>query len=68
MKRVEMRLKGVIALTAFVAIATLVLSYVLLPRMGIVGAGIAWLASQGIAALIIAPNLWKDYIFKKKVP
>lgn len=65
MKRVEMRMKSVIALTATIAVTTLALSYVLLPRIGITGAGIAWLASHGTAALIIAPNVWRGYILKK---
>jgi len=56
---------GVITLSVFIAVATLGLSYFLLPRMGIMGTGIAWLASQGIAALIIVYNLRRGYIFKK---
>ena len=40
-------MRSVIAPSAFIAIVTLGLSYVLLPRIGIIGAGIAWLASQG---------------------
>ncbi|HEY42266.1 MAG TPA: oligosaccharide flippase family protein [Dehalococcoidia bacterium] len=45
--RVEKKLKTLICLSIFAAVVTLVLSYVLLPRMGINGAGIAWLASNG---------------------
>ena len=52
-KRVEMKMKSVICLSAFIAIITLALSWFLLPRMGIVGAGVAWLSSQGAAALVI---------------
>ena len=52
-KRVEMKMKSVICLSAFIAIITLALSWVLLPQMGIVGAGVAWLSSQGVAALVI---------------
>jgi len=59
MKRVEMRMKSVITLTAFIAVATLGLSYVLFPRVGIIGAGIAWLASQIVVALIIGRKLWR---------
>jgi O-antigen/teichoic acid export membrane protein len=56
-KRVEMRMKGVIGLTIFIAIATLGMSYFLLPQMGILGAGVAWLSSQGVGALIVMYNL-----------
>lgn len=52
-KRVEMKMKSVIVFTAFIAIGTLALSRVLLPQMGIVGAGVAWLSSQGAVALVI---------------
>jgi O-antigen/teichoic acid export membrane protein len=50
-KRVQMQMKGVITLSAFIAVATLVLSWILLPRLGIMGAGWAWLASQGLVAI-----------------
>lgn len=55
-KRIEKRLKGVLLLTAFVAIVTLGLSWVLLPQMGLPGAGVAWLIAQGIAAVVIIVN------------
>lgn len=52
-RRVEKRLKGVVGLPAFVMVATLALSYVLLPRVGLPGAGIAWLTAHGVAAVAI---------------
>jgi O-antigen/teichoic acid export membrane protein len=57
-KRIEMRMKSVMALTAFIAVTTLASSYVLLPQIGIVGVGIAWLLSQAIVALIVGWSLW----------
>ena len=60
-KRVQMRMKSVIGLTAFMAVATLVLSGILLPRMGILGAGIAWLSAQSAVALVII-MLWLPHI------
>lgn len=56
-KRVEMKMKSVVGLTAFIAIATLALSWVLLPRVGIIGVGIAWLSSQCAVASVITV-LW----------
>jgi len=53
-KRVEERLKIIVGLGAFTGVVTLLLSYLLLPHMGINGIGIAWLISQGIIALWIA--------------
>jgi O-antigen/teichoic acid export membrane protein len=55
-KRVEKKLKVIVSLTAFVAVVTLGLTYLLLPYMGINGAGIAWLVSQAIIALVITAS------------
>jgi O-antigen/teichoic acid export membrane protein len=49
----------VIELSLFIAIVTLGLSFILLPKIGIIGAGVDWLASQGIAALIIGWRLFR---------
>ncbi|MGB2852963.1 MAG: MATE family efflux transporter, partial [Dehalococcoidia bacterium] len=65
-KRVEMKMKSVIVLTAFIAIATLALSSVLLPRMGILGVGVAWLSSQGTVALAIIV-IWASRI-RRQLP
>ncbi len=60
-KRVQKKLKLIVGLTAFIAVVTLGLVYLLLPLMGINGAGIAWLASQGIVALIIVASLFRRW-------
>lgn len=65
-KRVEMKMKGVVGLSVFVAIATIALSYVLLPRMGIIGAGIAWLAGQGVVCIFTAQSLFRTALSKVK--
>ncbi len=52
-KMVEKKLRVIVALTAFVAVITLGLSFLLLPRIGINGPGIAWLISQGVIASVI---------------
>jgi O-antigen/teichoic acid export membrane protein len=51
-KRLQKHLKPVIILASFMAFIVLLLSYLLLPRLGINGVGIAWLAGQSIIALI----------------
>jgi O-antigen/teichoic acid export membrane protein len=63
-RRVEKKMRSVIWLSAFITVATLVSSYFLLPVMGIKGAGIGWLASQGAAAVFTLPYLWRR-LFKK---
>ena len=52
-KRVQKDLKVLTSLTAFVAVVTLVLAFMLIPRMGIEGVGIAWLVGQTAAALVV---------------
>ena len=56
-KRVQKRMRGVIGLSAFIAVVTMVLSYLLLPRVGIIGAGIGWLIPQAILAVAVTPSL-----------
>jgi O-antigen/teichoic acid export membrane protein len=58
-KRVKMQMRSVIGLSLLTVVLTLVLSYVLLARTGIIGVGIAWLAGQGIVALITGRMLWR---------
>lgn len=57
--RVKKRLKDIILVAATIAFGTLVLSYVLLPRLGILAAGVGWLASQSIVALVLTPRIRK---------
>jgi O-antigen/teichoic acid export membrane protein len=52
-KRVEKNLRVIVVLPLFSAIFILTLSYVLLPRMGNIGIGIAWLTGQTIIASVI---------------
>jgi O-antigen/teichoic acid export membrane protein len=52
-KRVERKLKPVIILVALNGALTIGLSYALMPRLGINGIGIAWLASQSFVTVVI---------------
>lgn len=56
-KRVEKEMKSVIWLNAFIAVATLGIACFLLPRMGIIGAGLAWLISQSTVLFWTLPYL-----------
>lgn len=60
-KIVEKKLRLIVCLTASVAAVTIGLAYLLLPRMGINGAGIAWLAIQGAIALVIMVSFLKKW-------
>ncbi|MFC2072790.1 oligosaccharide flippase family protein [Chloroflexota bacterium] len=52
-KMVQKELKVVIGLAAYIVVASLGLTYLLLPQMGITGAGIAWLFTHGTAAIVV---------------
>ncbi len=52
-RRVQQRMSGVIAGTAWVLLVTLSLSIILLPKVGLLGAGFAWFAAQTSLALAI---------------
>ena len=52
-KRVEKEMKSVIGLTALTGVIVLATSYFLLPIMGIMGAGIGWLAGHGLVTVVI---------------
>jgi len=53
-RRVQQRMGGVIVSTLWILIVTLGLSVLLLPRVGLVGVGLAWFAAQtSVAALIL---------------
>jgi len=65
--RVQRRTKEITLVTGSVTLGTLALSYALLPRLGIVGAGVAWLASQtGVALVLVAVGL-KSFLPAKAV-
>ncbi len=52
-RRVQQRMVGVVAGAVWVLIVTLGLSVVLLPRIGLLGAGVAWFAAQASLAAVI---------------
>jgi O-antigen/teichoic acid export membrane protein len=51
--RVQRHILHIVVAQAAVAVLTLTLGYILLPRYGITGVGLAWLISQVLAALAI---------------
>jgi O-antigen/teichoic acid export membrane protein len=55
--RVEARLKSLVLVPGVIAGVTLVLSYILLPHFGILGAGIGWLVTQSAVAFFTTTRL-----------
>lgn len=60
--RVEHRLRGAAVLNIAMGMATLVLAWNLLPKLGVAGAGLAWLVAQtaGSIAVAIDARLMRD--------
>ena len=52
-KRIQKAMKSVVILTSLISAISVALSWILLPRIGLVGAGIGWLVANGITALFI---------------
>lgn len=63
--RVERRLKNIILVTAGVSLGTLILSYVLIPPLGILGPGIAWMASHSLVAVAVLPSIIKLLYYRQ---
>jgi O-antigen/teichoic acid export membrane protein len=59
-ERVRMTMRRLIALHVLICGSTLAISAILLPRVGIIGAGIAWLSSQSAASLVAAFFWWRE--------
>lgn len=55
--RVEKKLKDIIFMSVSVALGTLILSYILIPHLGIYGAGVGWLTTHVLIALVVVPKL-----------
>jgi len=53
-QRVRERMRYMVAINVFISLVTLILSYLLLPRMGIVGVGISYLIAQTIPAAVVS--------------
>ncbi|MEE9400020.1 MAG: polysaccharide biosynthesis C-terminal domain-containing protein, partial [Dehalococcoidales bacterium] len=61
--RVTARIKEIVVIWAFIAIAVLGISYLVMPETGIIGIGYAWLGIQclvAIYALIFTRRLRQD--------
>jgi len=53
-QRVRERMRYMVAINMFIALVTLILSYLLLPKMGIIAAGISYLFAQTIPAAVVS--------------
>jgi O-antigen/teichoic acid export membrane protein len=59
--RLGRRVRRIVGLPASVSAIVLVLSAVLLPRLGITAVGVSFLAGQGAVAMIVLPSVVRQY-------
>lgn len=62
-KRIRKEISGLLAISGIVALVTLVVSYALLPQLGLEGAGVGLLTGQGLGAIILVTwyfPYWKE--------
>jgi O-antigen/teichoic acid export membrane protein len=59
--RVEDRLRELTFMLGFIALATLIGSYLVMPRAGLVGIGYVWLAVEGVVAIYAGLMMRKRY-------
>ncbi len=60
MKRAQMQMRIISGLSVLIAFGTLGFSCVLLPKIGIEGAGVAWLASQTLVTAFVILSLLRE--------
>ena len=58
--RIRMKIAQILILTPASSILILVISYILIPQMGIVGSGLAYLISMGLMSIYIILYLIKN--------
>lgn len=59
-KRVQKDTKEITILSGIIFVLLIGLAYLLIPILGIVGIGYAWIISYGVGALIIIIRVWRD--------
>ena len=59
--RVEDRVKELVLICGFIAIVTLLGSYLLMPQTGMAGIGYVWLATSGIVSIYTIPAMRRRY-------
>jgi O-antigen/teichoic acid export membrane protein len=58
-KRIEKQMAPIVALSALIAVGTLGLSHLLIPRLGLESTGLGWLVSQTVVAILVGLSLVK---------
>lgn len=59
--RLEKGLRKLVLFTLFVSVCSLWLSYILVPHFGVMGVGIAWVTSNGLAAIFAGYDIWRTF-------
>jgi len=59
-KNIQLKIKPIIYLNAFISILTIGLSYVLIIEIGLIGVAVGYTLSQGIGAAVVFVSVWKE--------
>ncbi|AKB19814.1 MULTISPECIES: polysaccharide biosynthesis C-terminal domain-containing protein [unclassified Methanosarcina] len=59
-KRIQKDTKEITVLSGIICVLLIGFSYLLIPTLGILGIGYAWIISYGVGALIIAIRVWRN--------
>ena len=59
-KNIQLNVKPIICLNALISIITIGLSYMLMIRIGLIGAAIGYTLGQGIGAAVVLVSVWKE--------
>ena len=65
--RVTDRIKELVGVWAFIAVATIGLSYWLMSAVGIIGVGYAWLAVQSLVTVYVVSHTLNRWVCHNKV-
>lgn len=67
MARVQNQTLGIFLVQAALCVLMLSLTFYLLPRMGINGIGIAWLASQSLMAVVLMLSVLRPVLWEREM-
>ena len=59
-KNIQFKVKPIIYLNALISILTIAISYVLMIKIGLIGAAIGYTLGQGIGAVVVCVSVWKE--------
>jgi O-antigen/teichoic acid export membrane protein len=60
-KKVQKDMKGLVFLSSLLFVLLIVLSYIFIPKFGIVGVGFAWMVTYGLCSMVVGVMMWREW-------